>query len=90
MQRRLQLLRELLPAYPHGSLQIACSGRGTSGAALELARARASHLVDFLAQGVERTRLQVDDSPTGPTETAELRVLFTAYAQAAPSQPKIP
>jgi hypothetical protein len=90
MQRRLQLLRELLPAYPHGSIRIACSARGTSGADVELARARASHLVDFLAQAVERARLQVDDSPTGPSEAAELRVLFTAYAEAAPPQAKIP
>jgi hypothetical protein len=90
MQRRLQLLRESLPAYPHGSIQIACSATGSSRTELELARARASRLVDFLAQSVERARLQLDDSPPGPSEPAELRLLFTAYAVAAPSQPKIP
>jgi hypothetical protein len=82
MQRRLQLLRELLPAYPHGSIRIACVAASSSSAELGLARARAARTAELLVQSSERARWQLDEPLAASPEQAELRILFGAYAGA--------
>jgi outer membrane protein OmpA-like peptidoglycan-associated protein len=87
MRRRLQLLRDLLVAYPHGVIRVACSANGSSASALALARTRAARTAAFLADAGEAARWQVDEPSPASPERPELRLLFTAYARTAPASP---
>jgi hypothetical protein len=80
--RRLQLLRDVLPAYPHGELRLVCASDSTAASA-HLARARAQYLVDFLAHELARARLR-SETPEVRSEMAELQIWLVAYRAVTP------
>jgi hypothetical protein len=80
LRARLQLLSELLPAFPAGPIRIVCQAGAASGAEVALARARAARMLEFFAQTTDRTRL-IADEPAG--ETAELQLNLPAYLELA-------
>jgi hypothetical protein len=69
MQRRLQLLLELLPAYPHGPICIA-------SATQEAERTRATRIISLFEVVSGRERLVRE-----PLESTELRLVLPAYAR---------
>jgi hypothetical protein len=82
LQRRLQLLSEILPAFPHGPIRIACQAGSASGAELALARARAARMLEVFAHTTERARLVVE-APAG--ETSDLQLNLPAYLEPSSS-----
>jgi hypothetical protein len=82
LRNRLQVLGEILPAFPHGPIRIACRAGSASGAELALARARAARMLEVFAHTTERARLVVD-APAG--ETADLQLNLPAYLEPSSS-----
>jgi hypothetical protein len=78
LRRRVELLRDTLLAFPHGSLRIAVRASGSSDAELALAHRRASQLVEQLAQSIDRIRL-VADQATSFGDSADLSLSLPAY-----------
>jgi hypothetical protein len=74
-QRRLQLLSEVLPAYPHGGLRIACGGAG-------LVRARQSSALQILGATAEQRARLIADPVAGalPEGDDALLIVLPAYA----------
>jgi hypothetical protein len=70
-QRKLQLLIDLLPGFPHGSIALACGGAG------KLALERSERLRASFARSVDRSRLT---TLSAPIAAHALRVVWTAYA----------
>jgi hypothetical protein len=82
LRNRLQMLSEILPAFPHGPIRIACRAGSASGAELALARSRAARMLEVFAHTTERARLVVD-APAG--ETADLQLNLPAYLEPSSS-----
>ena len=80
--RRLQLLRELLAAFPHGPILIACSADAPGAAGRGLAGTRARRALEQLAPGLSRDRLRAEET-SDPSPPAELRVRLPGYAAPA-------
>ena len=85
VERQLRLLRDVLPAYPHGAVRIACSADSDAAPALALARVRASGLRDYLATALPPARLEVAEPWVSADGAGELRLSFGAYAGTAPA-----
>jgi hypothetical protein len=80
LRGRLQLLSELLTAFPAGPIRIVCQAGAASGAELALARARTARVLEFFAQTTDRARLIADEPAAA---TAELQLNLPAYFEVA-------
>jgi hypothetical protein len=82
LRARLQLLSELLSAFPAGPIRIVCQAGAASGPELALARARTARVLELFAQTSERTRLIADEPAAA---SPELQLNLPAYFEVASS-----
>jgi len=73
-QRRLQLLSDVLPAFPQGGVRIAC------GASSGLEQARAASVIQLLGAAPDQRARLSGDAAAGVPATDELLVVLPAYA----------
>ncbi|HEX4353590.1 MAG TPA: hypothetical protein VHZ95_11755, partial [Polyangiales bacterium] len=77
---RLELVRDMLLAFPHGSIRIAVQASGSSNAELALAHRRSSQLVDQLARAIDRIRLVADHAGSFG-DRADLSLTLPSYVE---------